>query len=126
VFRQLALVNRFDDLVEDPDRLDHPASPVPAARRGSRPARRDAADPYATCQPAAPMMASDPRVERPTGAQEEAAMHRIATRASTGLWIDSAAGHLICCNADPQATRTMGRAIHEFLDELTAHAQARR
>jgi hypothetical protein len=34
------------------------------------------------------------------------------------LWIDSPAGHLICCNADPNATRRMGSAITEFLRAL--------
>jgi homoserine O-acetyltransferase len=34
--------------------------------------------------------------------------------------IDSVAGHLICCNADPQATRAMGEAIRVFLSELSA------
>ena len=34
--------------------------------------------------------------------------------------IDSVAGHLICCNADPQATRAMGEAIRGFLLELRA------
>jgi homoserine O-acetyltransferase len=34
------------------------------------------------------------------------------------VWIDSAAGHLICCNADPNATRRMGDAIREFLRDL--------
>jgi homoserine O-acetyltransferase len=33
--------------------------------------------------------------------------------------IDSNAGHLICCNADPQATRELGQAIREFLLELS-------
>ena len=33
--------------------------------------------------------------------------------------IDSSAGHLICCGADPQATWTMGEAIRGFLQELT-------
>jgi homoserine O-acetyltransferase len=32
--------------------------------------------------------------------------------------IDSIAGHLVCCNADPQATRVMGDVIREFLREL--------
>jgi homoserine O-acetyltransferase len=36
------------------------------------------------------------------------------------LPIDSTAGHLICCNADHQATWTMGEAIREFLLELSA------
>lgn len=34
-------------------------------------------------------------------------------------WIDSDAGHLICCNADPNATRRLGEAIREFLRELS-------
>ena len=34
------------------------------------------------------------------------------------VWIDSVAGHLICCNADPNATRVMSEAIREFLSEL--------
>jgi homoserine O-acetyltransferase len=34
--------------------------------------------------------------------------------------IDSVAGHLMCCNADPQATRAMGEVIREFLSELSA------
>lgn len=34
------------------------------------------------------------------------------------VWIDSAAGHLICCNADPNATRVLSAAIREFLLEL--------
>jgi homoserine O-acetyltransferase len=39
------------------------------------------------------------------------------------VWIDSDAGHLICCNADPTASRRMGDAIREFLKELeTARA----
>jgi homoserine O-acetyltransferase/O-succinyltransferase len=36
------------------------------------------------------------------------------------LAIDSPAGHWICCNADPQATRVMGDAIRGFLQELGA------
>lgn len=36
------------------------------------------------------------------------------------LAIDSNAGHLICCNADPNATRIMGDAIRAFLQELGA------
>jgi homoserine O-acetyltransferase len=35
-------------------------------------------------------------------------------------WIDSTAGHLICCNADPNATRRMGTIIREFLQTLSA------
>jgi homoserine O-acetyltransferase len=42
------------------------------------------------------------------------------------LAIDSTAGHLICCNADPQATQIMGRAITEFLEELTLTRRAAR
>lgn len=34
--------------------------------------------------------------------------------------IDSVAGHLICCNGDPQATRILGETIREFLLELSA------
>ncbi len=34
--------------------------------------------------------------------------------------IKSVAGHLICCNADPQATGLVGQAIREFLLELSA------
>lgn len=33
-------------------------------------------------------------------------------------WIDSPAGHLICCNADPNATTLMGEVIRGFLQEL--------
>ena len=33
------------------------------------------------------------------------------------LPIDSVAGHLICCNADPQATWAMGEAIRGFLQD---------
>ncbi len=33
--------------------------------------------------------------------------------------IDSIAGHLICCNGDPQATWVLGVAIREFLQELS-------
>ncbi|MEK6210249.1 MAG: alpha/beta fold hydrolase [Pseudomonadota bacterium] len=40
--------------------------------------------------------------------------------------IDSAAGHLICCNADPQATWVMGEAIRGFLQELSAQRKAAR
>jgi len=36
------------------------------------------------------------------------------------VWVDSPAGHIICCNADPNATRRMGDAIREFLRELRA------
>lgn len=34
--------------------------------------------------------------------------------------LDSIGGHLICCNADPHATRLMGDAIQAFLQELSA------
>jgi homoserine O-acetyltransferase len=34
-------------------------------------------------------------------------------------WIDSVAGHMICCNADPNATQVMGEAIRAFLQELS-------
>lgn len=34
------------------------------------------------------------------------------------VWIDSPAGHLICCNADPNATRALSKAMREFLLEL--------
>ena len=34
------------------------------------------------------------------------------------LAIESSAGHMICCNADPQATRVMGDGIRAFLQEL--------
>jgi homoserine O-acetyltransferase len=34
------------------------------------------------------------------------------------VWIDSDAGHLICCNADPNATRVMESAIREFLQSV--------
>jgi homoserine O-acetyltransferase len=40
--------------------------------------------------------------------------------------IDSVAGHLICCNADPQATRAMAKAIRAFLQELELHRGAGR
>jgi homoserine O-acetyltransferase len=35
-------------------------------------------------------------------------------------WIDSTAGHLVCCDADPSATRAMSEAITAFLKELIA------
>ena len=40
--------------------------------------------------------------------------------------IDSIAGHLVCCNGDPQATRVMGEAIRDFLQELSAQRKAAR
>jgi hypothetical protein len=36
------------------------------------------------------------------------------------VWIDSPAGHLICCNADPNATQALGKTIGSFLSELGA------
>jgi homoserine O-acetyltransferase/O-succinyltransferase len=33
-------------------------------------------------------------------------------------WIESIAGHLMCCNADPNATQTLDTAIRLFLEEL--------
>jgi homoserine O-acetyltransferase/O-succinyltransferase len=38
--------------------------------------------------------------------------------------IESTAGHLICCNADPQATWLLGQAIKGFLQELSAQGKA--
>ena len=40
--------------------------------------------------------------------------------------IDSIAGHVICCNADPQATWALGEAIRVFLQELSAPRRAAR
>ena len=40
------------------------------------------------------------------------------------VWIDSASGHGVCCNADPQATRILGEAIRGFLLELQAQRHA--
>ena len=40
--------------------------------------------------------------------------------------IDSIAGHMICCNADPNATWFMGEAIREFLRDLSAPRNAAR
>ena len=42
------------------------------------------------------------------------------------VWIDSDAGHLICCNADPQATWAMGQAMKQFLQELSGQRQTAR
>jgi homoserine O-acetyltransferase len=42
------------------------------------------------------------------------------------VWISSPAGHLICCNADPNATRQMGDAIRGFLLELSTQRSAGR
>lgn len=38
--------------------------------------------------------------------------------------VNSTAGHLICCNGDPQATRAIGDAIRDFLKELSARRNA--
>jgi homoserine O-acetyltransferase len=43
-----------------------------------------------------------------------------AIRGAHALAIDSSGGHLICCNAEPKATRLMGDAIRAFLAELSA------
>lgn len=40
------------------------------------------------------------------------------------VWINSDAGHLMCCNGDPNATHELGEAIKEFLQELTASRSA--
>jgi len=40
--------------------------------------------------------------------------------AARAVVIDSDAGHMLCCNADPNATRVMGDAIRAFLQELAA------
>ena len=42
------------------------------------------------------------------------------------LAIESPAGHLVCCNADPNATRIMGEAIRGFLQELAAQRMSAR
>jgi hypothetical protein len=42
------------------------------------------------------------------------------------VWIDSVAGHNICCNADPQATRLVGEAIRDFLGKLASREEANR
>jgi len=42
------------------------------------------------------------------------------------VWVDSVAGHLICCNADPNATLIMGEAIRAFLQELSAQRETGR
>jgi homoserine O-acetyltransferase len=36
------------------------------------------------------------------------------------VWVDSIAGHFICCNGDPNATRAMGEVIKTFLKDLSA------
>lgn len=47
-------------------------------------------------------------------------------RDARGFQIDSIAGHTVWYNADPQATVAMGRAIAEFLRELSASRAAAR
>ncbi len=42
------------------------------------------------------------------------------------VWIDSIAGHSICCNGDPQATWLVGEAMRKFLLELRAPPSAHR
>jgi homoserine O-acetyltransferase len=49
-----------------------------------------------------------------------------ATPHARAIAVDSVAGHLICCNADPQATRVMGEAIRGFLQELSTQRKAAR
>jgi homoserine O-acetyltransferase/O-succinyltransferase len=49
--------------------------------------------------------------------------HQIATQAKAiagarSVGIESPAGHLICCNGDPNATHAMGQAIKAFLQEV--------
>jgi homoserine O-acetyltransferase len=41
-------------------------------------------------------------------------------------WIESVAGHMICCNADPNATQALDEALRTFLGELTQERRARR
>ena len=60
----------------------------------------------------------NPRDQLSLAADAEALIRAIPN--ARGLAIDSPAGHLICCNADPQATRTMGEAISHFLQALSA------
>jgi homoserine O-acetyltransferase len=42
------------------------------------------------------------------------------------VWINSLAGHLICCNADPNATRALDAGINAFLTDLTTKRSAKR
>ncbi len=51
--------------------------------------------------------------------------HHIATQVKAipgarSIGVDSPAGHLICCNGDPNATYTIGQAYKTFLNELDA------
>jgi homoserine O-acetyltransferase len=39
------------------------------------------------------------------------------------VWIDSSAGHLICCNADPNATRRISHEMRAFLSELSGRGE---
>jgi homoserine O-acetyltransferase len=41
------------------------------------------------------------------------------------ITVDSIAGHVVCCNADPQATRAWGEAIRNFLQELSGYKGGR-
>jgi homoserine O-acetyltransferase len=47
-----------------------------------------------------------------------------AIRNASAVAIDSIVGHLICCNADPQATWTLSETIRTFLDQLTTQRAA--
>ena len=49
---------------------------------------------------------------------QHAATYSKAIPNASVAWIDSPAGHLVCCNADPNATAHMGDIIRRFLDEL--------
>jgi homoserine O-acetyltransferase len=40
-------------------------------------------------------------------------------------WIESVAGHMICCNADPNATQALDHALQTFFGELTQERRAR-
>jgi len=42
------------------------------------------------------------------------------------VWVDSVAGHLICCNGDPNATRVVSEAVREFLQKLSAQKKPAR
>jgi homoserine O-acetyltransferase/O-succinyltransferase len=49
-----------------------------------------------------------------------------ATPKARATTVDSIAGHLMCCNADPQATWTLGEAIRGFLREISAKRNAKK
>jgi homoserine O-acetyltransferase len=56
---------------------------------------------------------------------------QIATQVKTipgarSVPVNSPAGHLICCNGDPNATYTIGRAFKEFLSELDAEKRTKK